>query len=1069
MTAARAWRAAALLSVFLVFVTGPARANNCEVTFGDDLFEWVDRDARRQSLALAEADFDSRANNSRVIEYGALTKVATELAAALNLVTAAQADGETRRMRMEEAAAALDLQRESTAMLDKLLASGDQVALLRQRLAALAQAPSRQSFRAFGGPQIGRTTMLATFPGIVTNAEETLFARYSVYVSVTFNSDGVAQNGSADLGGNEYVAAGDGVAAELIASGEPYAVMIGSAWYGIRALVFVGETAECEERIAQQKERARAAMTRLPTLLPSEDELYALHERLDTEAIARFAEMQSVFTANAEAIERRWRNLLALTLARQHVAAKTLTVSKVDRLRRAYDRGDPLGRIFDQVALTRMTKEIRELQRVVLQEEIDIAGACRNLTGALAAETLLDRRREAVAQLEALVVAKSLAPLQDTMNRVASRLRQPVPRAVRLSQATGDLPCTEAWRSRQAMLRTTAPQKVALKSAAIATLQSNLPAATAIDAHWAPPLCIIYRSGRSYHCGQPPAGDPGLAGEFPGGPNSSYRRVREGANDGGFAKDVRRIESDIWAAKANIDQRTADLREKNRAIAATFPEWTASNRAGTQTAKEENTGKLAAETATREMVATRDAVVLQEMGERLSQFARDSTDPAVLRDLIRDTGAVDPALPALPEDSIPADGPVLSGLTQRERIYPPEASAEQRRIAREERKGAALSDTSRSAVHGRLSTTAKRFTAGGTADGEVVATALRGDAASLRFYERGVIPQASVTVVGADGSLQSRAYTGGPLPVDSIVERIERFDIQRLILGQQQALARVALAGDAVDKRPRQSMLTFSERLSGSAGQAFYSGRILDGEALLEVAQVAADLVTAWTPGVSWGRDVYEAVTGENLITGEQLDGFSRTVAVIGAVTGSLGSKGVRGYEMVSRAVTHMNPAFRQMFKEFGELTVRAWEKVRTIRPELADFGTSHGVESLLKLHIVAAGPKFGANIAEVSKEQIRNVIATGQPYLDIADTVDAGTRARTGLVYVARPERIGIQLAEPEKLPMLLVAVETVGAGDKIRTTYWLEKAYSLEQVEAMLVRGNGPERFRRLPRRGN
>lgn len=45
------------------------------------------------------------------------------------------------------------------------------------------------------------------------------------------------------------------------------------------------------------------------------------------------------------------------------------------------------------------------------------------------------------------------------------------------------------------------------------------------------------------------------------------------------------------------------------------------------------------------------------------------------------------------------------------------------------------------------------------------------------------------------------------------------------------------------------------------------------------------DLSTSVLPGISWGRDIFEAITGENLITGETLNNFERGIAIFSAVT----------------------------------------------------------------------------------------------------------------------------------------------------------------------------------------
>lgn len=58
-----------------------------------------------------------------------------------------------------------------------------------------------------------------------------------------------------------------------------------------------------------------------------------------------------------------------------------------------------------------------------------------------------------------------------------------------------------------------------------------------------------------------------------------------------------------------------------------------------------------------------------------------------------------------------------------------------------------------------------------------------------------------------------------------------------------------------------------------------------------ELLKFSMDLATGITPGVSWARDIYEAFSYKNLITGEYLSCFEHTLAIAGMLTGGgLGS-----------------------------------------------------------------------------------------------------------------------------------------------------------------------------------
>lgn len=67
--------------------------------------------------------------------------------------------------------------------------------------------------------------------------------------------------------------------------------------------------------------------------------------------------------------------------------------------------------------------------------------------------------------------------------------------------------------------------------------------------------------------------------------------------------------------------------------------------------------------------------------------------------------------------------------------------------------------------------------------------------------------------------------------------------------------------------------------------------------------EVLLDLATSLTPGVSTGRDAYEAFTGKNLLTQEELTTFERSVAVLCVAslgTGSIVKGALKGVERIA-------------------------------------------------------------------------------------------------------------------------------------------------------------------------
>jgi hypothetical protein len=73
------------------------------------------------------------------------------------------------------------------------------------------------------------------------------------------------------------------------------------------------------------------------------------------------------------------------------------------------------------------------------------------------------------------------------------------------------------------------------------------------------------------------------------------------------------------------------------------------------------------------------------------------------------------------------------------------------------------------------------------------------------------------------------------------------------------------------------------------------NGDQTEAQAFLKYAEAFADIAVGLDPITGPIRDIYEAFTGKNMITGEELDDWSRGFAILGAVTFGFGSKIARG------------------------------------------------------------------------------------------------------------------------------------------------------------------------------
>ena len=103
-----------------------------------------------------------------------------------------------------------------------------------------------------------------------------------------------------------------------------------------------------------------------------------------------------------------------------------------------------------------------------------------------------------------------------------------------------------------------------------------------------------------------------------------------------------------------------------------------------------------------------------------------------------------------------------------------------------------------------------------------------------------------------------------------------------------------ALQERLINEEERQSYydaLKIISTLRKEARELYNKNNIEEATYYQELALLAASAVTSLTPGISWGRDVYELLSGRDLITGEELDDFEIAMAGLGVVTAGFGSK----------------------------------------------------------------------------------------------------------------------------------------------------------------------------------
>lgn len=141
----------------------------------------------------------------------------------------------------------------------------------------------------------------------------------------------------------------------------------------------------------------------------------------------------------------------------------------------------------------------------------------------------------------------------------------------------------------------------------------------------------------------------------------------------------------------------------------------------------------------------------------------------------------------------------------------------------------------------------------------------------------------------------------------------------------------------------RSSVLDFATGSMKISRDSYLADEFDEGNIAAEIADTLLDLATSMTPGVSWARDVYEAISGTDLHSGEELNSFARSMAVMGTVTFGFASKAQKAVNVIEKLAT-----FKTAFHRIEQT-----EKFQAVRKLLYDkpLAELKGTIGFLKKH----------------------------------------------------------------------------------------------------------------------
>ena len=460
--------------------------------------------------------------------------------------------------------------------LNELFAIRSALGDVAERRLELDEQPTAQWLHQNGLDTVGRATLLESLVGMGDATQNTLTAKYSVSVSVTFSDDGSFESAKA----NENH---EGMWDTIGAAGASYFGPPGWIAYAfVEFGKFVVEDQECQQKIDHQWDLLAAAERDLPTKLITSNEQLSLYQADYQGDTSDFAAAIKASKALEDVLLDRWKELLAYDVQRLTVSRAILTAAKIKLVQDQYGQGTQLDTIIDGLALTRVATDLDKVNNDMASRQASAISACDDVHGLATLEDQTDAL-ETSGMINAAFGKQDgfapLFPLFDELTGKDTAWSREITRrkgAIKHAKCNPKPKLAGSARGAQIAFRFKAAWVDAVAQAANETRVYKLlgiPARRGRKvACWrgrdADALALFTADGNVYACNA--AGqkyDDGLAD---GGAGDG---ISASANDGGYAQDNARVAGSVAAATQNINDRISRLTNSEARASAALPTW----------------------------------------------------------------------------------------------------------------------------------------------------------------------------------------------------------------------------------------------------------------------------------------------------------------------------------------------------------------------------------------------------------------------------------------------------------------------------------------------------------------
>ena len=589
-------------------------------------------------------------------------------------------------------------------------------------------------------------------------------------------------------------------------------------------------------------------------------------------------------------------------------AHAVLTPEKTALLQQAYATDKRVRAIYYNVAITRLADDIASYNSFIAGEEAQVLSACHDVEGLTTHEDLADSLSVGLQAYEQFRKQAAFAPLRALLDDSSSAFRAT---AEGMDTYRVNLLNRSCSRIGRAGVETAAPGEsgagkrvvyggASAPNSQVAMLGGKLVGASLVMAEVVPATgsiaCILVERNGRYRCRRPNAQGSPYGDQFDPGHGDPRQDVLLRATDGGYAADNRRVSAVIAEVNANLRSRIGDLKSRSEPAIGALPEWLELNGRVLEVQRSTDGQRLAEENESRNAFVSANRDLVAHATARLDEFLSSPFDAGRTRRLISEVGGSDLSLATLPDDVLVSKAPRLAGITAYDRVYGSRSSQVEQAIVRERLKAERdlPSNSQARSLASEALAAAEHFEMSRMPSGTRIAEDLLRDARATRQVALGNLDTLTLTTIDGEGHF-GRVQIAGPqvpVPANTLIAVVREFDRQQTLLAARAGAVHSALQADVPAAQRRREVVGVSDDLRGSSRVLFYQGRIAEGEIALSFAWAVLDIASSWTPGISWGRDIYEAIAGKDLFSGEELPTWARTAAALGVVSLGIGSKG---------------------------------------------------------------------------------------------------------------------------------------------------------------------------------